>query len=162
MRRLFVALGVVAVSIAALAAGAASATGAGHAVPPGHWAPVRMTVSFPWDGVAPESVVASTISGCAVGDVVVTVIEPDQQIGDLWIFTGRKTFSCAAGEFTLSYRSYRLGDATSALGTWVILNGTGAYAGMAGTGIVQGRYTYDGGQKTGIVDSYAGLVSMSA
>ena len=152
MKRLSVALVVLALAVVA-AAGAASASTAGH------WTPVRMTVDYPWFSGTPETVVGGTMVGCEIGDTVETVPAEDQLLGNLWIFTGTKTFSCTGGQFELAYRAYRIGDASSSLGTWMIVDGTGLFEGMRGIGVVQGRYTYDdAGQKTGLIDYYVGLV----
>ena len=120
-----------------------------------------MTVDFPWDGVTPETISASTLPGCLAGDVVTTANDPDRQVGNVWFFTGTKTFTCAGGQLVLAYRSTRVGEARSAFGAWVIIGGTGAYAGVEGRGLVEGLYTYDTlEQRSGIVDSYVGHVTL--
>jgi hypothetical protein len=122
---------------------------------------VAMTVSYPWDGVTPETVTVSTMPGCVAGDAVVTDSDPDVLIGDdhVWVFSGTKTVTCAEGTFTLSYVSHRIGDALSAFGTWRIISGTGRYEYMSGRGVVRAHYTYDTlGQRNGIIDTYFGWV----
>ena len=162
MKRLYVALVALGLAAAAAAGVARAAEPLGGSTALAGWTPVTSTVDFPWDGITPETVVTSTLDGCDAGDVVVTANDPDRLIGSLWIFSGTKTFSCDAGQLTIAYRAYRIGDATSSFGTWSVVDGTGLYAGMNGIGVVKGRYTYDGtGQKTGMVDSYVGLVRLA-
>ena len=122
---------------------------------------ITMTVSYPWDGVTPETITDGTMPGCAAGDILVTVNAPDDQIGNehVWVFSGTKTVACSEGTFTLGYVSRRIGEAPSALGTWHVVSGTGRYADMSGRGVVRAQYTYDAqGQRNGIVDTYSGWV----
>jgi hypothetical protein len=153
------AAAVLAMSAASLVYGSpASATANGAGVGAEQ---VTMTVSYPWDGVTPETITASAMPGCVAGDIVVTTSDPDDLIGDghVWVFTGTKTVTCADGTFTLSYSSHRIGEATTAFGTWQIVSGTGRYEHMSGRGLVRAQYTYDAlSQRTGIIDTYSGWV----
>jgi hypothetical protein len=151
-----------AVALATVAAGAASASGPVQSNA-GPWTPVTMTVAYPWDGVTPEAITASTLTGCLPGNEVVTTTSPDRLVGNVGIFTGTKTFFCAGGDLTLAYRALRVGEATTARGTWAVTGGTGLYSDLAGQGLVEGRYTYDAlGQRSGIVDTYTGGVAFSS
>ena len=150
------ALTVLAAGLAYTPAASATADGPGVGA-----VQVAMTVSYPWDGVTPETITAGTMPGCVAGDTVVTVNDPDDLIGHdhVWVFSGTKTVTCAEGTFALSYISYRIGDATSAFGRWEIISGTGLYEHMSGRGLIRARYTYDAlGQRNGIIDTYVGWV----
>jgi hypothetical protein len=159
MKRLCAALALAALVTVVAGAVAAAAEGPTPSSPR-PWTTVTMTVDFPWDGVTPETIRASTLTGCVPGDGVTTTLSPDRFQGNVAIFTGSKTLACAGGDVTLAYRVLRVGEATSASGTWVVTGGSGLYDGLAGGGLLVGVYTYDDlGQRSGIVDSYTGRVA---
>src|SRR5262249_59858987 len=59
--------------------------------------------------------------------------------GPISLFSGAKLFDCgASGSFTLAYRVHHYDCSPTDSGTWMIVGGTGVYAGMTGEGLLSG------------------------
>jgi hypothetical protein len=94
----------------------------------------------------------SNIPGCPTGtsttDRAMTQLRPG-------VFRGTRTFTCSSGVGSVTVNlSARFGEGGS-VGTWSVVGGTGAFAGVHGAGKLAGTPLPDG-----IRDTYTGTVSV--
>jgi hypothetical protein len=93
---------------------------------------------------------------CASGTVqdakYIAAGRPD---GGHWNFRIEKVFECAdgSGSFVVNLKAHVYFDPYSDVGTWNVLQGTGAYAKMNGNGALSGS-PFDGG----VLDVYTGVI----
>ncbi len=141
----------VAALLAATIVGSASAS-------PGIRVAFVVDVSF----AAGESTVTSSIPGCP--SATVTTSGGAGFGGPIGRFFGTKTFDCgASGTFTLSFRAHAFGCNPTDSGTWMMVEGTGMYAGISGQGQLAGTY-YGAApcEFDGVLDSYTGTIKLAA
>lgn len=109
-----------------------------------------------------ETTVTSSIPGCPAAGVTDT---SDQLAfrGSTIHFSGQKLFDCGtSGTFTLAYQVLHVKCTPTNNGTWTIVGGTGAYAGMTGQGQVSGTYyPIPCDESGGVIDSYTGKLSLA-
>jgi hypothetical protein len=154
VKRLIGLIGVVA-ALATLAAGLLSATAVAD---PG--TSVAFVVNNQFGGT--QTVVVSSIPGCATGTVTDTNGPQAAFDGPVSLFSGTKLFDCgASGTFTLAYRVHHIDCAPTDSGTWMIVGGTGAYAAMTGEGLVSDTYFPSACPASGITDSYSGTLRLA-
>jgi hypothetical protein len=133
VKRLIGLVGVVA-ALAMLAAGVLSTAAAA-----GSGTSVAFAANNQFGG--PQTIVSSSIPGCATGTVADTSGPTAAFDGPISLFSGAKLFDCgAAGTFTLAYGALHYDCSPTDGGTWMIIGGTGLYAGMTGQGLVSGTY----------------------
>ncbi|HXJ64564.1 MAG TPA: hypothetical protein VNN79_12490 [Actinomycetota bacterium] len=119
---------------------------------------VAFVVDVPFSGT--ETIVVSSIPGCASGTVTTTGDAAFN--GPIGRFFGTKVFDCgSSGTFTLAYNANTFFCTPTDSGTWKIVEGTGDYAGMTGQGLLTG--TFFGGDSCGaegVLDSYTGTLRL--
>jgi hypothetical protein len=109
-----------------------------------------------------QTIVVSSIPGCATGTVTDTSGPKAAFDGPISLFSGTKLFDCgASGTFTLDYRALHDDCAPTDSGTWMIVGGTGIYAGMTGQGLVRGTYYPAPCVASGIIDGYSGTLTLA-
>ena len=123
-------------------------------------APVSIDVVSPFDGLT--TFTASGGSLCASGTA--TVVEFRGTGSDhaaAFTFHLVRTFTCADGSGTFSLRiqaAVQPCDPTDA-GAWVVVGGTGRYAGLRGAGTLVGDYyPTDACDAVGVVDHLSGMM----
>lgn len=108
-----------------------------------------------------QTIAVSSIPGCATGTVTDTSGPQAAFDGPIILFSGTKLFDCgASGTFTLAYRVHHLDCSPTDSGTWMIVAGTGVYAGTTGEGLVSGMYLPSACPASGIIDSYSGTLRL--
>jgi hypothetical protein len=93
---------------------------------------------------------------CASGTVQdAKYIAAGRRDGGHWNFRVEKVFECAdgSGSFVVNLKAHVYFDPYSDVGTWNVLQGTGAYAKMNGNGALSGT-PLDGG----VLDIYTGVI----
>ena len=143
-------------ALAALTAGVVSAEAVGAPV-----TSVAFVVNNQFGG--PQTIVFSSIPGCPTGTVTDTSGPQAAFDGPVTLFSGTKLFDCgASGTFTLADRVHTFVCSPTDSGTWMIVAGTGTYAGIGGQGRLSGTYLGpDSCTHTGILDSYTGTLRLA-
>ncbi len=145
-------------AVAALAMLAAGVLSAAAVADPG--TSVDFVVNNQFGG--PRAIVVSSIPGCANATVTDTSGPAAAFDGPISLFSGAKLFDCgASGIFTLAYRVHHYDCSPTDSGTWMIVGGTGVYAGMTGEGFLSGAYYPIPCFASGIIDSYSGTLRLS-
>ena len=92
---------------------------------------------------------------CASGTVYTLVNTPAGPPSfDLRNFHDIKLFVCDQGSITVLLNAHAFSDPSSHVGTWNVLSGTGAFAGLHGRGEQTGEPT-----SVGVTDTYTGWVN---
>ena len=126
----------------------------------GSAAPVSIDADSPFDGAS--TFTASGGGLCASGTVTNDSFRgTGSNHAAAFTFHLVKTFTCAdgSGSFSLRYQAMvQPCDPTDA-GTWVVVGGTGRYAGLRGAGTMVGNYyPTDACDATGVVDHLTGMM----
>src|SRR5262245_44104104 len=144
--------------VAALATLAACVVSAGAVAAPG--TSVAFVVNTQFGAVA--TTLASSIPGCTTATVTDASGPEAAFNGPVGLFSGTKLFDCGpSGTFTLAYRAHVIDCSPTDRGTWMIVGGTGLYAGMTGQGVVSGTYYPAPCSASGIIDSYTGMLRLA-
>lgn len=119
---------------------------------------VDFTISETLDPLTVGVLSAGSISADCLAPSVTTTNFRGGGGGSVQTFAGDKVFDCGDGNsFTLSFSARAIGCAATDSGSWRVVSGTGAFAGLRGNGSLVG--TYVGGDacgSTGILDNYTG------
>ncbi len=75
-------------------------------------------------------------------------------------YLGRKLLTCddGSGTITIQVEARAVVNASEDEGQWVVLEGTGRYQDIQGSGGLWGAYIFDHGNKIGITDHYSGNI----
>src|SRR5262249_37529613 len=117
------------VGVAALALPVAT-----NATPPG---PVTLTLAVDFTGAAPHGTFTATSPFCLTGTFVTAVVAGGgTQSGPAFAFTGRQHFTCtdSSGTFVIQFHPQSNPARPLPGGPWAALGGTGAFAGLHGSG----------------------------